>query len=207
MSLNTFNKFGVPLEDGTRNGMLQPKLSYRFRVSFEGFGDGTGLRELTQNVQKVGRPKVNFNEIPVHSYNSVAYIHGKHEWDTIEIEFRDDITNKVVATIARQVQKQINFFEQTAAVAGASYKFNMKIESLDGSDPEPLEVWELGGCYLADYTSPEGSYEAGTEFNKVSITVRYDNAAQLKGPNDLAGETAGDIFTDVATTISSSLGI
>ena len=36
----TLNKFGVPIDGATgRGGILQPKLKYRFRVRFTGFGN------------------------------------------------------------------------------------------------------------------------------------------------------------------------
>ena len=61
----TISKFGVPEQGSTPGGILQPKLKFRFRVTFDGgtFGAGGRLFELTQNVQNVTRPKLTHEEV------------------------------------------------------------------------------------------------------------------------------------------------
>jgi len=72
------SKFGVPTMAGEK-GILQPKLKYRFRVTLgAGFGGSGDTREYTQNVMNVTRPKVNFEEVMIDSYNSKVYVAGKH---------------------------------------------------------------------------------------------------------------------------------
>lgn len=184
------DKFGVPI-DGVKQGMLQPKLAYRFRVVFQNFGTNNYLRELTANVQSVDRPKIQYAPITVHSYNSVAYLSGKHEWQTINLEVRDDITNAVTSAVHAQVQKQLNHFEQIGPVAGTNYKFSMQIHTLDGTSAEEMESWQLDGCFLTDVDEGSYNYESGTEFMKISMTIRYDNATLLSGPNTNDGTTVG----------------
>ena len=182
-------KFGIPL-DGNKLGILHPKQMYRFRVVWQNFGENNGLREMTANVTKVSRPKVSYKDIELHSYNSVAWIQGKHSFEPIEITLRDDITNSVVSSVGAQVQKQMNHFEQTSAVAGINYKFAMEIHSLDGTDNDQLESWVLDGCFLTNVTYPEGDYSSG-EPNMVTLTIRYDNATNVSGPNTNDGTTVG----------------
>lgn len=188
--MSDLSKFGVPLE-GQNLGILQPKLTYRFRVVFHDFGEGQGMRELTQNVQKVTRPKLNHAEVQVHSYNSRAYIAGKHEWEAITVDLRDDITNAVVSTVGKQVQKQINHFEQTAAVAGSNYKFGMEVHALDGTTGDELESWVIDGCWIKDIKYPESDYTQPDQMQMVSMTIRYDNATHIAGPNTNDGTTVG----------------
>ena len=145
----TKDKFGVPIE-GSRLGILQPKLKYRFRVILTGFGAGGRTDELTQNVVSVTRPTFSMEEVVVHSYNSRAYIAGKHEWNAISLSLRDDITNSVAALVGQQIQRQFNHFEQTTAVSGGDYKFDAVIQVLDGTNAEPTEQWELEGCMLQE---------------------------------------------------------
>jgi hypothetical protein len=184
------DKFGVPI-DGVKQGMLQPKLAYRFRVVFQNFGTNNYLRELTANVQSVDRPKINYAPIAVHSYNSIAYVSGKHEWQTINLEVRDDITNAVTSAVHSQVQKQLNHLEQIGPVAGTNYKFSMQIHTLDGTTAEELESWQLDGCFLTDVDEGAYNYESGTEFMRITMTIRYDNATLLSGPNTNEGTTVG----------------
>jgi hypothetical protein len=184
------DKFGVPI-DGVKQGMLQPKLAYRFRIVFQNFGTNTNLRELTANVQSVTRPNITYSSIPVHSYNSVAYAMGKHEWQSISVEVRDDVTNAVTSAVHSQIQRQLNHFEQIGPVAGTNFKFSMQIHTLDGTNADELESWQLDGCFIESTDEGTYSYESGAEFMKISMTIRYDNATLLSGPNTNDGTTVG----------------
>jgi len=189
MANSTMSKFGVPL-NGAPLGILQPKQKYRFRVTFQNFGEGQGLREMTANVVTCSRPKITYEDIKLDSYNSVAWIQGKHSFEPIEMKLRDDITNSVISSVGAQVQKQMNHFEQTSAVAGINYKFQMTIDTLDGTDNDALESWNLEGCWLTGAQYEEGDYTSG-ESSMVTITIRYDNATNVAGPNTNNGTTVG----------------
>ena len=173
----TLSKFGVPIDGSTgRGGILQPKLKYRFRVRFTGFGSvGQSPLQLTQQVMNITRPKVSHEEVPIHSYNSISYMQGKHTWEAITITLRDDINNNISKLVGGQVQKQMNHFEQTSAVSGARYKFGTKIEILDGTSDTELEQWDLEGCFLQNVDYSDGDY-AVSEPVQVILTVKYDNA-------------------------------
>jgi len=183
------SKFGIPL-DGNKLGILHPKQMYRFRVVWQNFGENNGLREMTQNVMTCSRPKITYDEVKLDSYNSVAWIQGKHSFDPIEIKLRDDITNSVISSVGAQIQKQMNHFEQTSAVAGINYKFSMEIHSMDGTDNEQLESWVLDGCFITSATYGEGDY-ASNEVQAVTLSIRYDNATNVSGPNTNNGTTVG----------------
>lgn len=192
------SKFGIPL-DGNKLGILQPKQKYRFRVIFKNFGENNSLREMTQNVMTCTRPKVTYNEVELHSYNSVAWIQGKHTFDPVEITLRDDLTNAVISSVGAQVQKQMNHFEQTSAVAGINYKFAMEIHTLDGTDNDQLESWQLDGCFLLSVQYPESDYSSGDP-NVVTLSVRFDNATNISGPNTNQGTTVGgDPYPNIAS--------
>lgn len=184
--MSDFSKFGVPISGGQRNGILHPKQSYRFRVRFVNFGVNSASRELTQSIVSVTRPSLSQTDVPIHSYNSIAYIGGKHEWDSIEIVIRDDINSVIVAEIGSQLQKQINHIEQTSAVAGINYKFGLFIDALDGTNNDELESWELSGCFITNTAYPEGNYES-SDAQTVALTIRYDNAIHYMGANDNGG--------------------
>ena len=184
------SKFGVPL-DGEKQGILQPKLTYRFRVVFQNFGTNNNLRELTANVQQVTRPGLQHDEGEVHSYNSIAYYAGKHRWQPITLVVRDDITNAVTSAVHSQVQRQLNHLEQIGPVAGANYKFGMQIHSLDGTNAEEIESWQLDGCFLQGVENQEYNYTDTSGHMTISMNIRYDNATLLSGPNDNDGTTVG----------------
>lgn len=200
----TLDKFGVPVASGGDRGILQPKLQYKFRVTFDGFGDGSLSRQLTQSVVSVERPKMQHATTAVHSYNSVAYAMGKHEWQEIEVVLRDDIQNNVVNVVGKQMQKQMNHFEQSSPVAGRNYKFTMTIESLDGNnDTAPIEYWEVEGCYIANINYGSRAYES-SDLTLVTLTIRADNFTHVAGGNEVA--LGGDPFTNDDSGLRGSPG-
>jgi hypothetical protein len=189
---NTLSKFGVPLGGGAgRGGLLMPKLQNRYRVRVINFGPIAGGLELTQQVQSTAKPSITQEGVQIDSYNSRAWIAGKHNWNPIELVVKDDVTNSVTTLIGYQMQKQLNHFEQTAFESGINYKFQMYIETLDGGNDVVLDAWFLEGCFLSDIKFSELNY-AASELQLITMTVRYDNA-QLTGGlmTDTPALTAG----------------
>jgi hypothetical protein len=160
-------------------GLLMPKLQYRFRALFLNFGVGGSTTELTKQVIDITRPSLTFTEIPIDVYNSKIYLAGKHEWASTTINLRDDAQGNISKLVGQQIQKQMDFVEQASAATGQDYKFQINYEVLDGGNgvltPSVLETWELYGCFIqqANYNNLNyGTSEPAT----VSLTVRYDNA-------------------------------
>ena len=83
MAIASLSKFTVPLasdQSASAQGMLMPKLKYRFRVMFENFGVSTPTTELTKQVQTAARPNVQFANQVIEIYNSKINYAGKHTW-------------------------------------------------------------------------------------------------------------------------------
>jgi hypothetical protein len=187
MAVASLSKMTVPLasdQSASAQGLLMPKLKYRFRVSFQNFGVSSTTTELTKQVVSVARPNLTFEEITLPIYNSTLKLAGRHTWADVACSVRDDASNSVQKLIGEQMQKQLDFLEMASAASGIDYKFTTVIEILDGGNgattPQVLEAWELYGCYLkgADY----GELNYGTnEGVTVNMTIAYDNAAQLPG--------------------------
>ena len=181
MSGTTLQYIGVPTSVGTgRGGILQPKAKYKFRVIVTNFGIPAGSIALTQQVTTVGRPNINFTAQTVHSYNSIAYYAGKPEWQAITITMRDDVTNSISSLVGAQMQKQMNFFVETSPLAASNYKFQMLIDTMDGSDDGVLEEWVLEGCFL-DTVNYESFDYSSSESMTIELTIKYDNATQTNG--------------------------
>ncbi|MFA5490239.1 MAG: hypothetical protein WC284_13635 [Candidimonas sp.] len=177
----TLNRYGIPLGGGDgRGGILMPKLKYRFRVRTVNFGPRNSNIDFTKQIMMVDKPRVNFETVQLDSYNSRAWVHGKHTWETINVTLRDDITNTIARLVGTQVQKQLNHFEQTAFAAGQNYKFDMYIETMDGGNDVVLEQWFLEGCFLTNISYENLDYSA-SEAQQISLTVQYDNATQSDG--------------------------
>lgn len=186
MPVSSLNRFTVPLstdQSASNQGLLMPKLKYRFRVTLDNFGvPGTPTTELTKQVMNVGRPSVSFEEIKLPVYNSTVKLAGKHSWDPTELKLRDDVTNNVTTLVGQQLQKQFDFFEQSSAASGIDYKFTMRVELLDGGNgantPTVLESFEFLGCFVQKVTYQGGDYSSATDPMDITLAIVYDNALQ-----------------------------
>ena len=179
-SQSLFNMTVASDNAGGNQGLLMPKLQYRFRVNFLSFGTGATI-ELTKQVMDLNRPQISFEEITIPIYNSTLYLAGRHSWTELTINVRDDASGSVSKLVGQQVQKQLDMVEQASAATGQDYKFQTNIEILDGGNgtsvPQVLETWECYGCYLK--TANYGSLNYGSnEIATIALTIRYDNAIQ-----------------------------
>ena len=183
-------------------GLLMPKLQYRFRALFLNFGTGGSTQELTKQVIDIARPSVSFTEIPIDIYNSKIYLAGKHEWTTTTINMRDDAGGNVSKLVGQQIQKQMDFVEQASAATAQDYKFEINYEVLDGGNglmtPTVLEKWELYGCFIQTVNYNNMNYGAN-EAATISLTVRYDNAIQSPLTSGI-GTSVGRAFGGTAVT-------
>ena len=204
MAVSSLTRMTVPLasdQSASTQGLLMPKLKYRFRVMFENFGVSTPRTELTKQVMNFSRPTVSFEEMTVPIYNSTLKLAGKHSWGDISVEFRDDAGGNVARLVGEQLQKQLDFLEQASAAAGIDYKFLTRFEVLDGGNgaatPTILETWELYGCYVKEVNYNNADYGT-SEPMTISMTMAFDNAIQTpigSGIGASVGRTIGDVIT------------
>jgi len=204
MAISTLSKITVPLASGdsaSNQGLLMPKLQYRFRVSPENFGVSTPTTELTKQVVSVSRPTVAFEPITLDVYNSKAYLAGRHTWNPITLTLREDVNNNVQKLVGEQIQKQFDFYEQSSAASGQDYKFTTRIEILDGGNgantPTVLETFELYGCFVTNANYNELAY-ANNEAVTVTLEMQYDNAIQTPqgtGIGTAIGRTVNTLVT------------
>ena len=184
MAISTLSKLTVPLDSNasaSNQGLLMPKLQYRFRVFLEGFGVSTPTTELTKQVQDVTRPNLSFENMTLDVYNSKVYYAGKHTWEAITLTLRDDVSNNVQKQVGEQLQKQFDFFEQSSAASGTDCKFVTRIEITDGGNGANavgvLETFELYGCFIESANYNTLAYSS-SEPVTVQLSIRYDNAIQ-----------------------------
>jgi len=204
MAIASLSKLSVPLPAGqsaSSQGLLMPKLKYRFRVQLQNFGVTKPTTEVTKQVMNVTRPKVTFDNMELHVYNSKINYAGKYTWDPITLVVRDDQSSAVSKLCGEQIQKQFDFYEQASASSGIDYKFTTVIEILDGGngafDPQVLETFQLIGCYVTDITYQQADYSV-SEAMDITMSIKFDNAIQT----DTAGNPIG-IGTNVGRTLGS----
>ena len=211
MSVATLSKFTVPLasdQSASNQGLLMPKLQYRFRLILENFGVSTPRTEITKQVVDVTRPSLTFDETILDVYNSRVYLAGKHTWEPITINLRDDVNNSVSKLCGEQIQKQFDFFEQSSASSGTDYKFTGRIEMLDGGNGANavtvLETWELYGAYVQNINYNTVAY-ATSDPATITLSIRYDNAIQAPkgtGVGTAVARTLGTLVTGGGSTQS-----
>ena len=204
MAISTLSKITVPLDSSSsasNQGLLMPKLQYRFRVSLENFGAGAPNIELTKQVIDVTRPTVNFEELEIPVYNSRAYLAGRPTWEPITLNLREDVNNSVQKLVGEQLQKQFDFFEQSSAASGIDYKYTTRIEILDGGNgantPNVLETFELYGCFIQNANYNTLAYSSNEPVT-IALAMRYDNAIQSpqgEGIGTAVGRTINSLVT------------
>jgi hypothetical protein len=205
MPIASLSRFTVPIsgsQASTTQGLLMPKLKYRFRVTLDSFGvPGQPSTELTKQVMNVSRPEVSFEEIKLPVYNSTVKLLGKHNFADAKLTIRDDASGIVSRKVGEQLQKQFDFFEQSGAASGIDYKFRMRVEILDGGngafEPVTLESFEFLGCFIKQATYQGGDYNDATNPMDIALTITYDNAIQLDAP----GGAASGIGIDVGRVV------
>jgi hypothetical protein len=196
MPITTLQNLSIPTgEAGTNSTMLMPKLQYRFRVLLDGFGTtggADGVREITRQVVDVTRPNLTFEQITIDAYNSRTYLAGKHTWEPITLTVREDANNNIQKIVGQQLQRQFDFFEQASAVAGGTYKFQTRIEILDGGNgsnnaANVIDRYHLVGCYVESANYNTLNYSTNDPVT-IALTIRYDNAIQYGADGtDLVG--------------------
>ena len=204
MAVSSLTRMTVPLasdQSASTQGLLMPKLKYRFRAVFENFGVSTPRTELTKQVIDFTRPSVTFDEIEVPIYNSRLYLAGKHSWEMVTVNVRDDASGAVARLVGEQLQKQLDFMEQASAASGIDYKFTTRCEILDGGNgavqPIVLETWELYGCFLQNVNYNDLNY-GSSEAVTITMSIRFDNAVQTpigSGVGAVVARTVNDVIT------------
>jgi hypothetical protein len=184
MSIASLSRFTVPLasdQSASSQGLLMPKLKYRFRVTFENFGVSGSTTEMTKQVVSAGRPNAQFANQVIEVYNSKINYAGKVTWQPVAIKLRDDVNGNVSKLVGEQMQRQFDFFEQSSSAAAGDYKFTLRIELLDGGNGSNaatvLETWECYGCYVqtANYNNLAYAEQGPVE---IDLTIQVDNCMQ-----------------------------
>ena len=197
----SLNNLSVKPDGQENQGLLMPKLQFRFRLTFFNFGLGDNDLMLTRQVVDCSRPNVSFAEIPLQIYNSTIKIAGKHTWQDMSVNLRDDAGGNVSLLIGQQLQKQLDFVEQASAASAQDYKFSTYLDILDGGnggyEAIILERWELYGCYLKSVNYNNVNYGTSEDI-KIALTISYDNAVQSDGFDSTDG-TPGGVGTGAGT--------
>jgi hypothetical protein len=183
-------------------GLLMPKLQYRFRALFINFGLGGSTQELTKQVMDIQRPSLSFDEVALDIYNSKIYLAGKHTWAETQINLRDDAGGNVSKLVGQQLQKQFDFVQQASAASGGDYKFQISYELLDGGNgtlvPNVLETWELYGCFIKSANYNNMDYKSNEPVS-IQLSIRFDNAVQSPLSSGV-GTSVGRAFGSTSVT-------
>lgn len=175
----TINDFGVP-QGG--NGLLQPKLSFKWRVTFNGLGGGINSQPVTLNARTVSRPNIQFEEVAQHRYNGVAYVPGKYSFEDLRLMIEDDLNNLATNVIQQQLNRQQQLIGAGApwlahTASASDLKFGLVLTQLDGNE-QPVEEWHYEGCWLKNVNYGELDYSA-SDFVRIDMTIRFDIVRQV----------------------------
>lgn len=179
--MSTINDIGIP---GVGSGILHPKHKNRWRVTFANMGGGADSQPVSMQAITLTRPRLNFEEVKLDRYNSVAWVAAKHSWDEMSLTIQDDVTGTASAVIQSQLQKQqwlVGAEGQWLAAAGEGslYKFVTYLDMLDGNE-QVIEKWTVEGCWIKNTNWGDLDYSTGDPV-QIELTVRFDHARQVLG--------------------------
>ena len=99
MPIASLSRFTVPISGSQAagsQGLLMPKLKFRFRVTLDSFGvGGTPSTELTKQVMNVSRPDITFEEIKLEDDVSSLYERLKKKENKLYVEVLKDLAKKL----------------------------------------------------------------------------------------------------------------
>lgn len=174
-------------------GIAQPRLKHKWALTFQNMGGDS--EPLRLNAINASRPKLQFEEIVLDRYNSKAYIAGKHMFETIDVQFEDDLNGGVTSALQEQLELQQNLIglnsapRLPSAASGQDYKFALKMDLLDGNTAI-VETWILEGVYIQNIDYTDVDYTT-SETVKVTVTFRFDHARQNINPAGVRGKATG----------------
>jgi len=196
--------FTVPLESDqssmSNQGLIMPKIKYRFRAIFVGFGL-SNTSEMTKQVMDFKRPTVDFESMTLDIYNSKIHYVGKPTWSDATVTLRDDMQGNVQRLVGEQMQKQFDFLNQSSASSAVDYKFELILQTLDGGNaattPIVLEEWDMVGVYCKSADWDSFDYKTSDPVT-VKLTLSMDNALQSLGSGPGVGSTVPRTLGQIA---------
>lgn len=183
----------------------QPKLGYRFAVSFVSLGgDATTSTTLTGYVNSFTPASFTQESVPIDAYVSRYYVVGKHTIGQITVELRNDAKNNVVTAIQKQIDLQYNSNSQTHARNAGDVKFITKLFYLDGSRADTaaaatiIESFVYTGCWITDVQFGQLSYSDSNPVT-ISVTIQPDDMYHIVSTITGADNVSSGVATSTVT--------
>lgn len=194
----TLSNMGIP---GVGQGILHPRLKYKFRITFLIMGKllaGTDSMNLSMQVTNITLPNLTFEEVTLHRYNSTAYVAGKHSWEAISVTVEDDINGVAASVVRNQLETQQRIIGAdldgrwlNAAATGSDYKFGVKIDQLDGNETV-VQQWILEGAQIMNADYGDRDYSA-SEAATITMSIRFDHARTVELAGNLGTALGGNV--------------
>jgi hypothetical protein len=105
--------------------------------------------------------------------------------------------------VGEQLQKQLDFMEQSSAASGIDYKFTTVFEVLDGGNgslvPSTLETFEMYGCFIqnADYGDAFAKYGVIGVLMRIEDKLQRSVSITKNGVNLIKDEGIRDTLIDL----------
>lgn len=180
----TLSQMGIP---GVGSGILHPKLKDKFRITFQGLGrlvPGANSRDISMQMNTTDLPKISWEKIEQHRYNSKATVLGKHSWEDLNVVIEDDITGLATKAIEAQMETQQRLVGAdldgrwlNTAATGTDYKFACRIDQLDGNEGV-VSSWIIEGTSMSNVDFGDRDYSA-SEKATISFVLTFDHAYKL----------------------------
>ena len=148
---------GIPFE-------YEPLRVNRFFVEF---ADELGIE--VWKVQKIKRPSMKINSVPINFVNEKNYVAGIYSWDEMQITFLDPIGPSTSQQLIEWVRLHAESLTGRMGYA-AGYKKNISVKALDPTGIE-VQKWFLEQCMIVAIDFGDNSYDDDA-LQTISLTIQ-----------------------------------
>ncbi len=144
---------------------FEPKLKNRYIMQIDGVP--------AYVIKTANRPQITFEEVKLNHMNTVRYVKGIGEWQTLQLTMYDP----VVPSAAQAVMEWVRLsHESVTGRDGYSdfYKKDVDFQIL-GPVGDVVEEWKLKGTWIQDAQFGDLDFSSSDPV-EITLTLRYDYA-------------------------------
>jgi len=163
-------------ENYTAGNIRDPKRKFRFRVDFQGFGEGNSFLWWAKTASK---PSFQIASTEHKFLNHTFYYPGTVTWQDVAITLVDPGDPDMVASFTAMVEGggyhpptnagDLSTMTKSTAASSLGYVTVTQI----GATGEDLEKWTLWNAFITELKYGDLEY-GGDDLTEISVTLKYD---------------------------------
>ncbi|MFW5847406.1 MAG: hypothetical protein ACOCVF_00605 [bacterium] len=143
---------------------IEPKRENRFIIEFP-----TELGIEVWKVQKIKKPQLTINSVPIHYMNQENYVAGKYNWEPMDMTFIDTIGPSTSTQLMEWVRLEAESLTGREGYA-AGYKKTLILKQLDPTGVV-VDKWTLEECMITSVDFGQNDHESDA-VAMVDVTIQ-----------------------------------